>query len=413
MLVLPVPVGFIVKTDEGVELVPFDSLDPKDVARKIISLEEGNIIPEYQRIREKAKERIVSIPYLVDIGLADEAIKADREMFNLISIAEKKAIELLGSEEKYKEFMRQLAIELLKLRLSKELSRKDVIVVQLVKLLDSLEKIVNQLANQLREIYGAHFPALSPKTEMGDRIDNKKYLRIIAEIGPATSMTVEKLAPIVGEELAKEVVEAARIGPIVLFDDETMELLRKIARIGVELFEAIEDTKKRISDLVEEVAPNVAHLVGDVIAARLIYLAKGLERLAKMPGSKIQVLGAEKALFRSLHKGTPPPKHGVIFRHPRINRSPKAVRGKIARSMAAKIAIAARVDAYSGKFIADTLKKQLEERYKRVLERYKEALASGLIKKRKEKRKPKLKPSKRERKKERKGEKKGKKRRKR
>ena len=72
MLVLPVPVGFIVKTDEGVELVPFDSLDPKDVARKIISLEEGNIIPEYQRIRERAKEKIVSIPYLFDICIADE-----------------------------------------------------------------------------------------------------------------------------------------------------------------------------------------------------------------------------------------------------------------------------------------------------------------------------------------------------
>ncbi len=395
MLVLPIPIGFIVKKGDKVEVIQFERLDPQEVARKIIAIEEGNIIPEYEKIREMASgEKIVSVPYLVDIGLAHEPIRASREMFELIKEAERKGIETFGSEEKYKEYMRNLAIELLKLRLSKELSRKDVIVVQLVKLLDALEKIVNQLANQLREIYGAHFPALSPKTEMGDKIDNRKYLRIIAEIGPATSMTVEKLEPIVGKELAKEIVDAARVGPVVLFDDETMELLRHIAKIGVELYEAIDETKKRISDLVSEVAPNVSHLVGDVIAARLIYLAKGLERLAKMPGSKIQVLGAEKALFRSLHKGTPPPKHGVIFRHPRINRSPKAVRGKIARSMAAKIAIAARVDAYSGKFVADKLKEQLEERYKRVLERYKQAVATGAIKK-KARKPPKVKPSKR------------------
>ena len=394
MLVLPVPIGFIVKKGEKVELIQFERLDPQEVARKIIAIEEGNLIPEYEKIRELASgEKIVSVPYLVDIGLAHEPIRASREMFELIKEAERKGVEVFGDEEKYKEYMRSLAIELLKLRLSKELSRKDVIVVQLVKLLDALEKIVNQLANQLREIYGAHFPALSPKTEMGDKIDNRKYLRIIAEIGPATSMTVERLEPIVGKELAEEIVEAARVGPVVLFDEETMELLRHIAKIGVELFEAIDETKKRISDLVSEVAPNVSHLVGDVIAARLIYLAKGLERLARMPGSKIQVLGAEKALFRSLHKGTPPPKHGVIFRHPRINRSPKAVRGKIARSMAAKIAIAARVDAYSGKFIADKLKEQLEERYKRVLERYKQAVATGAIKKKKKP--PKVKPSKR------------------
>jgi nucleolar protein 56 len=123
---------------------------------------------------------------------------------------------------------------------------------------------------------------------------------------------------------------------------------------------------KRIEAQIEtdmhRVAPNISSVAGAFIGARLISLAKGLERLASFPASTIQLLGAEKALFRFKHQGGNPPKHGVIFQHPLINRSPRKWRGKIARALATKISIAVKADVFTKRFIADDLKKDLEER---------------------------------------------------
>ncbi|MCK4634002.1 C/D box methylation guide ribonucleoprotein complex aNOP56 subunit, partial [Candidatus Bathyarchaeota archaeon] len=121
---------------------------------------------------------------------------------------------------------------------------------------------------------------------------------------------------------------------------------------------------------VGEVAPNIQALVGSLLAARLIALAGGLERLAKMPSSTIQVLGAEKALFRALKTGAKPPKHGVIFQDTLIHSSKKWQRGKISRALAGKLAIAARVDAFSGRFIGDSLKEDLKKRVDEIKEKY-------------------------------------------
>lgn len=99
-------------------------------------------------------------------------------------------------------------------------------------------------------------------------------------------------------------------------------------------------------------------------------LAGGLKELAMMPASTIQVLGAEKALFRHLRTGAKPPKHGVIFQYPAINRSPWWQRGKIARALAGKLAIAARVDYFSGEYIGEELKKELEQRIQEIKEKY-------------------------------------------
>lgn len=94
--------------------------------------------------------------------------------------------------------------------------------------------------------------------------------------------------------------------------------------------------------------PSVSTLVGPLLAARLCVEAHGRLRLARLPAGTVQVLGAEKAFFSHLRSGTAPPKHGHIFMHPWISRSPRWVRGKIARMLASKISIAARVDAFEG-----------------------------------------------------------------
>ncbi|HDG64309.1 MAG TPA: C/D box methylation guide ribonucleoprotein complex aNOP56 subunit, partial [Thermococcus sp.] len=129
----------------------------------------------------------------------------------------------------------------------------------------------------------------------------------------------------------------------------------------------IEDYIDRAMD---DVAPNLKGLVGAKLAARLISLAGGLKELAMMPASTIQVLGAEKALFRHLRSGAKPPKHGVIYQYPAINKSPWWQRGKIARALAGKLAIATRVDYFSGEYIAEELKKEIEARIKEIKEKY-------------------------------------------
>ena len=121
-----------------------------------------------------------------------------------------------------------------------------------------------------------------------------------------------------------------------------------------------------IEGRVSDIAPNLSAIVGHVIAARLINYAGGIARMAKMPSSTIQVLGAEDAFFQHLKKGTPCPKHGIIFQIPEIRNSPKRIRGKISRALAGKLAIAARVDYYRGEFIGDQLKDEFKRRVEEI-----------------------------------------------
>lgn len=143
----------------------------------------------------------------------------------------------------------------------------------------------------------------------------------------------------------------------------------------VELKEAsddLQDTKDSLREFIEakmwQVAPNLSELATPLLGARLISLAGGLEDLAKMPSSTVQVLGAEDALFRHLQDGTPPPKHGVIYLHPYVRNTSKENRGSAARAVAGKLTIGARIDYYSGELNED-LGDELEERIQRIRER--------------------------------------------
>src|SRR3989442_1268801 len=111
---------------------------------------------------------------------------------------------------------------------------------------------------------------------------------------------------------------------------------------------------------IRELAPNVSELAGPIIAARLVPLAGGVDDLARAPAGTVQLLGAERALFRHLRTGSRPPKHGVLFQHPWVHGAPPWQRGAIARAFAAKICLAARADAYTKRKIAPDLLKNLE-----------------------------------------------------
>ena len=124
--------------------------------------------------------------------------------------------------------------------------------------------------------------------------------------------------------------------------------------------------EKQIENDMEHIAPNTTKLAGPLIGARLISIAGGLERLAVMPASTIQLLGAEKAFFRFKKEGGKPPKHGVIFQQSLINKAPYNIRGKIARVIATKISIAVKADFFTKRDISKELLEGLEKRVKEI-----------------------------------------------
>ncbi|AEB68196.1 MULTISPECIES: ATP-binding protein [Methanothrix] len=135
-----------------------------------------------------------------------------------------------------------------------------------------------------------------------------------------------------GKDLAELLCEDRIMGPF--------------ARSILRLMESRKSMEEEVSFRAEELAPNLSALAGPILAARLISRAGGLSRLAKMPSSRVQVMGAEKSLFKHLDGHAPSPKHGIIFRHPAVMGAPRRLRGKVARALAGKLALAARLDYY-------------------------------------------------------------------
>ncbi len=132
----------------------------------------------------------------------------------------------------------------------------------------------------------------------------------------------------------------------------------------------INDEIQRLQNQIEidmkRIAPNTSKIIGPLIGARLIAMAGGMQRMALLPASTIQILGAEKALFRFKKEGGRPPKHGVIFQHPLINRAQKTERGKIARLLANKISTAMKADVFTKRDIADELQHDIDIRLQEI-----------------------------------------------
>lgn len=139
-----------------------------------------------------------------------------------------------------------------------------------------------------------------------------------------------------------------------------------IISLSNQVSETIQHLEQCVKEQMNLIAPNISMLAGPIIGARLISLASNLHHLASLPSSTVQLLGAEKALFRYKKEGGKPPKHGVIFQHSFIKSAPKNLRGKIARAFAAKISIAAKADAFTKRDIAKELKQKLHDQIKAI-----------------------------------------------
>ncbi|MEM0475476.1 MAG: hypothetical protein QW343_01655 [Candidatus Norongarragalinales archaeon] len=246
---------------------------------------------------------------------------------------------------------------------SEAFSKKDASLIQATRALDDLDGIKSLLSQRLAEWVGANFPEYSLKND-------ENTARVYALCGSKEEFAAHeaKLAEIVGEPKAKELIEKAKESYGVEFDAVERDAVRTLASLTAAVFEERKILQEFVEASAREKARNLSALVEPLLAARLISLAGGLEKLARMSASTIQVIGAEKALFKHLRTGVAPPKHGLIFQSPLINAAPPHQRGKIARALATKLCIAAKADWFTGNYIAPKLKASLEARLKQIRE---------------------------------------------
>jgi len=233
------------------------------------------------------------------------------------------------------------------------------------KSIETIDKVINQLTEKLEDWYSVYFPEFRPPE------DRKKFVQAVLIIN-RKNLDVKKLAEVLGEKKADEIVGKAGKSLGAELEDRDMKQIYTLAESILELYGLAEGYEEYQNTLARELCPNVSTVAGPDIAAKLVAHVGSLKRLGILPSSTIQIIGAEKALFKHLkNKKIAPPKHGIIFQHAKISSSPKAVRGKIARALANKIALAARADAFTKRYIADGLKEDFEKRFREIMEGYK------------------------------------------
>lgn len=216
-----------------------------------------------------------------------------------------------ADREEYLERLRSVTIRDARKKIVEAFSEGDAELIQMVRMLDEMDEVINLLTEKAGEWYLVKNPGFS-----------RKY----------KSMSAKRMIGVMKKER----------GPLGKICAEIDGLSNHRATL-------MRDISKRT----DAVMPNCSALVGGLVAARLMERAGGLSTLAGLPASTIQVLGAEGALFTHLRAGSPPPKHGIIFQHRRVHNAPRNVRGKVSRAVAGKLAIAARIDYYRGELDAE------------------------------------------------------------
>ncbi|KAH0728452.1 nucleolar protein 56-like [Solanum tuberosum] len=356
---------------------PFESA--LDALNQCNAVSEGQMTEELQNFLERSLPKVKEGKKAkFSLGLAEPKLGSHiHEVTKIPCQSNEFVLEILRGVrlhfEKFIENLKHGDLEKAQLGLSHSYSRAKVkfnvnrvdnMVTQAIVLLDTLDKDINTFSMRVREWYSWHFPELVKIVN-----DNYLYAKVAKFVDDKSQLSEDKisaLTEIVGDEdKAKEIVEAAKAS---MGQD-----LSPVDLINVKLF------AQRVMDLVEyrknlydylvakmhDIAPNLAALIGEVVGARLISHAGSLTNLAKCPSSTLQILGAEKALFRALKTKGNTPKYGLIFHSSFIGRASARNKGRMARYLANKCSIASRLDCFLDKStttFGEKLREQVEER---------------------------------------------------
>ncbi|KDP35364.1 hypothetical protein JCGZ_10348 [Jatropha curcas] len=216
----------------------------------------------------------------------------------------------------------------------------DTMIIQAIGLLDDLDKELNTYAMRVREWYGWHFPELSKIVQ-----DNILYAKAVKLMGSRDNAIKLDFSEILPDEVEAELKEAAMISMGTEVSDVDLLNIRELCDQVLSLSEYRAQLYDYLKSRMNTIAPNLTALVGELVGARLIAHGGSLLNLAKQPGSTVQILGAEKALFRALKTKHATPKYGLLFHASLVGQASSKMKGKISRSLAAKAALAIRYDA--------------------------------------------------------------------
>jgi len=377
--IIETPFGVLAFDEENkfMEKVLFPK-KPQLAAKALSKIEAGKAVDEVADLVNRLRKGGYDVFVFENASLADdvkeklgvhvEVSKPSRAGELLRSGTERFAVEtgFVKNAEEFRLWMHDLAMEMAKLRVRGAVEKRDLIIAQAIQTLDDMDKTINLFMGRVREWYGIHFPELDRLLEK-----HETYARLVQKLGSRDNFTVEKLEK---EEIprskAEQIVKAAETSMGADLTETDLTQIQALCKNVISLYQLRQTLENYVDNTMQEVAPNTKAIVGSLLGARLIALAGGLTNLARRPASTVQILGAEKALFRSLKTGTRPPKHGIIFQHVYLHDAKKWHRGKIARALAGKLAIAARIDAFGGRCVGEELKAGLEKRIGEIREKY-------------------------------------------
>jgi len=279
--------------------------------------------------------------------------------------------QLVKALEPKKENMAQLGLghSYSRSKVKFNVNRSDNMVIQAIALIDQLDKDINTFAMRVREWYGYHFPEMVRLVN-----DNYQYCQLVKLIKNRKCLTavtdemlegIEKI--VMDSAKAQAICDCARASMGMDISDFDLMNIDIFANKVISLANYRKKLQSYLSDKMNAVAPSLSSLIGDVVGARLISHAGSLTKLAKYPASTVQILGAEKALFRALKTRGNTPKYGLLFHSTFIGRATAKNKGRISRFLANKCSIASRIDAFSetpNTIFGDKLKEQVEERLK-------------------------------------------------
>ena len=360
--------------DEGGRLVASKRFE--DATRSYRLLKSGAVPDEVRQFIEKLRSfNLVTandasvVAVLRQAGFISSLMPEDQQQF----VQDTKPTYIVNSgfannEAEAQQALRDFAISLSSSRVKEASERLDLHIIQSINALDELDKIINTVGARLREWYGLHFPELDNLLQ-----SLVAYAEIVSRAGLRQNITSEILQAAGMQDKKVEVMlDAAGRSKGGDMTPENLAIVKSLATQVISQSDLRRVLADHIEVSMEAVAPNVKEMLTATVGARIVAKAGSLARLAMLPASTIQVLGAEKALFRALKTGARPPKHGLLFQHPLIHSAPKWQRGKIARAVASKVAIAARIDYYRHAGKDSTISDKLNTRITEIREKYKE-----------------------------------------
>lgn len=316
-------------TKEAVHAAEGNITEPlyEDIRKMIVDRGIKTLALSNSKLAESIEEDLKGRGYEIKIVSGEEVDEKIKEIHGRLS-------ELMNiSEKELNRASLLLAHSLCREKLKMTPAKNDMIIVQTIRVIDRLDKDINNKSMRIREWYGMHFPEIGEIVE-----DNQKYLELVK----AHTLSPEDLYKdtAVSDEI-KECLDKTIGGDIT---EEDRMIISESAGTVLSMYEAREKLHEHLYRRMESISPNILELLGSLLGARLIAHAGSLSDLSRKPSSTIQVMGAEKALFKAMKESKNTPKYGIIYNSSYVGQVPVEIKGQVARTLASKIAIASRCD---------------------------------------------------------------------